>query len=298
MLAEMVDIPPTGGLEDAEDTNSYVEAPAPHQPKAQNQELPPPPAIPAQPAASAVPATQAAQPVVRQEPLYERFRRMKPLEFEGSTDHLEAEEWLTSLQIVLNFMYLTEQEKEFNDKFYNRMAMKAQQNEFNNIKQGSMSVIEAVRKFDQLARLCPHLVLTEDERVRRMLDMFHPEIAVVIDSGERPPTIVAECVERALRVKYRLAQAKQDRANFFEEKKKYKLQSKQNQGNQPNSQGNRSNLNGNHSNQNHNKRKGNFNGNNNQKNHPQKKNNTVYPTCPKCGKKHQESAEATTDPTP
>ncbi|GMN66044.1 hypothetical protein TIFTF001_035113 [Ficus carica] len=48
----------------------------------QNQELPPPPAVPTQPAAPAVPAAQAAQPVVRQEPLYERFRRMKPPEFE------------------------------------------------------------------------------------------------------------------------------------------------------------------------------------------------------------------------
>ncbi|GMN25168.1 hypothetical protein TIFTF001_047705 [Ficus carica] len=269
-----------------------------------NQEVPHPPAVPAQPAAPAVPAAQAGQPVIRQEPLDERFRRMKPPEFEGSTNPLEAEEWLTSLQIVLNFMNLTDQEKvfcasyvmkkdarywwetvqmrrnvlemswndfiqEFNDKFYNRMAMKAQKNEFNNIKQGTMSVTEAVRKFDQLARLCPHLVPTEDERVRRMLDMFRPEIAVVIDSGERPPTTVAKCVERALRAEYRLAQAKQERAKFFEEKS----QSKQNQGNQLNNQGNRSNPNGNHFNQNHNKRKGNFNGNKNQKSHPQKKNN-------------------------
>ncbi|GMN64787.1 hypothetical protein TIFTF001_033878 [Ficus carica] len=180
---------------------------------------------------------------------------MKPPEFERSTNPLVAEEWLTSLQIVLNFMDLTDQEKvfcasyvmkkdarywwetvqmrrnvlemtwndfiqEFNDKLYNRMAMKAQQNEFKNIKQGTMSVTEVVRKFDQLARLCPHLVPTEDERVRRMLDMFHPEIAVIIDSGEKPPTTVAECVERALRAEYRLAQAKQERAKFFEEKKK------------------------------------------------------------------------------
>ncbi|KAL5554939.1 hypothetical protein UlMin_037175 [Ulmus minor] len=60
---------------------------------------------------------------------------------------------------------------EFNQKYYNRMAMRAQQNEFINIKQGSMSVTEAVRKFDQLARLCPYLVPTEEERVRRMLEM-------------------------------------------------------------------------------------------------------------------------------
>ncbi|GMN24941.1 hypothetical protein TIFTF001_047694 [Ficus carica] len=74
----------------------------------QNQEIPPPPAVPAQPAAPAVPAAQGGQPVIRQEPLYGRFRRMKPPEFEGSTNPLEAEEWLTSLQIVLNFMNLTD----------------------------------------------------------------------------------------------------------------------------------------------------------------------------------------------
>ncbi|GMN61625.1 hypothetical protein TIFTF001_030724 [Ficus carica] len=106
---------------------------------------------------------------------------MKPPKFKGFTDPLEAEEWLTSLQIVLNFMDLTEQEKEFNDKFYNRMAKKAQQNDCNNIKQGFMSVTKVVHKFDQLAQLCPHLVPAGDKRVRQMLDMFRLEIAVMID---------------------------------------------------------------------------------------------------------------------
>lgn len=81
--------------------------------------------------------------------------------------------------------------QEFNDKFYNHMAMKAQQNEFNNIKQGFMLVTDIVHKFDQLVRLCLHLVPTEDGRVRLIIDMFHPKIAVVIDSNERPPTTVA-----------------------------------------------------------------------------------------------------------
>ncbi|GMN44733.1 hypothetical protein TIFTF001_013930 [Ficus carica] len=34
----------------------------------------------------------------------------------------------------------------------------AQQDEFTNFKQGSMTVMEAVKKFEQLARLCPELV--------------------------------------------------------------------------------------------------------------------------------------------
>ena len=198
-----------------------------------------------------VPPRAPEHPVIQQEPLYERFRRMKPDEFEGSSDPLVAEEWISSIQTILDFMHLNEREKvlcatyvlkrdarywwetvkmrrnvqdmtwdefvvEFNQKYYNRMAMRAQQNEFINIKQGSMSVTEAVRKFDQLARLCPYLVPTEEERVRRMLEMFRPELAVVIDSGDNPPTTVAECVDRALRAEYRLAQAKEERNRIFE----------------------------------------------------------------------------------
>ncbi|KAL5563785.1 hypothetical protein UlMin_033532 [Ulmus minor] len=43
-----------------------------------------------------------------------------------------------------------------------------------------MSVTEAVRKFDQLARLCPYLVPTEEERVRRMLEMFQAGTSNVV----------------------------------------------------------------------------------------------------------------------
>ncbi|GMN47762.1 hypothetical protein TIFTF001_016940 [Ficus carica] len=141
----------------------------------QNQEVPSPPAVPAQPVVPAVPAAQAAQPVIRQKSLYERFRL---LNFMDLTDQekvfcasyvmkKDARYRWETVQMRRNVLEMTWNDfiQKFNDKFYNRMAMKAQQNEFNNIKQGTMSVTEAVRKFDQLARLCPHLVPTEDERL-------------------------------------------------------------------------------------------------------------------------------------
>ena len=40
---------------------------------------------------------------------------------------------------------------EFNHNYFNMEAMSAQQNEFNNLKQGTITVTKAVRKFDQLA---------------------------------------------------------------------------------------------------------------------------------------------------
>ena len=153
---------------------------------------------------AAMPHVRAPQ-VVQQNDLFERFRRMSPPDFEGSTDPLVADEWLASLQVMFNLMYITDQEKvlcasyvlkrdarywwetvrlrrdveqmtwadfitEFNHKYFNMKSMNAQQNEFNNLKQGIMSVTNPVRKFDQLSRLCPHLVPTDEERVRRMLD--------------------------------------------------------------------------------------------------------------------------------
>ncbi|KAL5564366.1 hypothetical protein UlMin_027530 [Ulmus minor] len=108
---------------------------------------------------------------------------------------------------------------EFNQKYYNQAAMRAKQKEFLNLKQGNMTVIEAVTKFEQLARLCPSLVATEEERTQKMMDMFFPDIALAIESGGSLPISVAECVERALRVEYRLAQLKEERARKFEARK-------------------------------------------------------------------------------
>ncbi|KAL5545187.1 hypothetical protein UlMin_008971 [Ulmus minor] len=230
-----------------------------------------------------VPPRAPEHPVIRQEPLYERFRRMKPDEFEGSSDPLVAEEWISSIQTILDFMHLNEREKVLCATYVLKKDA-PQQNEFINIKQGSMSVTEAVRKFDQLARLCPYLVPTEEEWVRRMLEMFRPELAVVIDSVDNPPTTVAECVDRALRAEYRLAQAKEERNRIFKARKNQKGQTKQGYEMKPNSQAQRTNQYGN----NNNKRKGNFGGQKNGKGSgsQSKKPNITYPTCKKCGKNH------------
>ena len=54
------------------------------------------------------------QPVIaRQEPLYQRFSNMKPKEFEGSSNPLDAEEWLSSVQLIMEFMELNDRERVF-----------------------------------------------------------------------------------------------------------------------------------------------------------------------------------------
>ncbi|GMN62289.1 hypothetical protein TIFTF001_031364 [Ficus carica] len=86
--------------------------------------------------------------------------------------------------------------------YYNREILAAQQDEFTSLRQGSMTVMDAVKKFEQLARLCPELVLNETEKVRRMMKMFRTDIA---------------------------KQDKEARAQIFEAKKEEKAGTKQGQ---------------------------------------------------------------------
>ena len=54
---------------------------------------------------------QMPPPPVQEGMLYERFRRMKAPEFEGTTDPVVADNWLLDIQVILDFMGLTEHEK-------------------------------------------------------------------------------------------------------------------------------------------------------------------------------------------
>ena len=58
-----------------------------------------------------IPAANHIVAAPPQPDLYERFRRMRAADFEGSSDPLVADEWLSGLQVILDFMNLTDQEK-------------------------------------------------------------------------------------------------------------------------------------------------------------------------------------------
>ena len=55
--------------------------------------------------------------------------------------------------------------------------------------------------------------------------MFWPEISLAIESGESPPTTVAKCVERPIRIEYRIAQLKEEIARTFEARKNQRKES-------------------------------------------------------------------------
>ncbi|KAL5553902.1 hypothetical protein UlMin_041303 [Ulmus minor] len=222
------------------------------------------------------------------EPLYARFGKMKPTEFAGSTDPLEAEEWLSSIETILDFMRLTDQERVSCASFMLKKDA-PQQDEFMNLKQGNMTVIEAVNKFEQLSRVCPHMLRTEEDRLKRMMDMFKPDIALAIESGGSPPTTVARCVERAVRIEYRMAQVKEERNKYFEAKRSQRkvgteVQAKDsNRGSRPGGKPNQSTSF---------KKKGKPTGQGGQSNQPPRRNSQNRPACQKCGKTHQGECQA------
>ena len=121
---------------------------------------------------------------MRREYLCERLCKMKPPLFEGTTNHLKVEDWLSTMETILDFMELRDEEKitcavyvlrkearywwdavksrrvvqamtwadvvyEFNKKFFNPTALSAQQTEFLNFKQDNMLVDNAVRKLER-----------------------------------------------------------------------------------------------------------------------------------------------------
>ncbi|GMN21683.1 hypothetical protein TIFTF001_040088 [Ficus carica] len=205
---------------------------------------------------------QANPPLVREDLLFERFRRMKAPEFEGTTDPIEADNWLIDIQVILDFMGITEREKvlcasfalnkdarhwwmtvqmrrdvaamswqdfvaEFRMMYYNSEILAAQQDEFTSMKQWLMKVLEAVKKFEQLARLCPELIPNETTKVRRMMKMFRTDIAKQVSAGSSPPTLVSDCISRAIRAEYWINQDKEARAQIFKVKKEEKAGVKQ-----------------------------------------------------------------------
>ncbi|GMN59369.1 hypothetical protein TIFTF001_028448 [Ficus carica] len=118
--------------------------------------------------------------------------------------------------------------------YYNSDILAAQQDEFNSLKQRSMTVLEAVKKFEQLGRLCPELIPNIKEKVRRMIKMFWTDIFKQVNAGNSPPTLVFDCISRTIRAEYWINQDKEARAQIFKAKKEDKaterqLQPRQNQ---------------------------------------------------------------------
>ncbi|GMN21432.1 hypothetical protein TIFTF001_043312 [Ficus carica] len=120
--------------------------------------------------------------------LYVNFQRMKASGIQGSTNLIEAKNWLDDLQDV-SLITWEDFVGEFKEKYFNTEIMEAQQDEFNSFCQGNLSIAQAIK--------IPY-----------------------------PPITVAKCVSRAIRAEYWIGQDKEQWAKFFKAKKEDKAQAK------------------------------------------------------------------------
>ena len=89
-----------------------------------------------------------------------------------------------------------------------------------NLKQENMTVAKAVKKFERLARIFSYLVPTEEQRTKRMLEMFLPDISLAIESEGDQPITITDCVEQAFRAEHYLNQLKEMTNHMFENRRK------------------------------------------------------------------------------
>ncbi|KAL5563996.1 hypothetical protein UlMin_033743 [Ulmus minor] len=78
----------------------------------------------------------------------------------------DARFWWDVVKQTLNAEALVWEEFKavFNHKYFHPAVLQGKVEEFNNLRQGNLSVTEAIKRFDQLAKLVPHLVTDERER--------------------------------------------------------------------------------------------------------------------------------------
>ncbi|GMN29893.1 hypothetical protein TIFTF001_047971 [Ficus carica] len=73
-----------------------------------------------------------------------------------------------------------------------------------------------------------------------MMKMFRTDIAKQVSAGSSPPTLVADCISRAMRAEYWINQDKEARVQIFKAKKEEKVVEKRlqfRQNHEPNSKG-------------------------------------------------------------
>ena len=159
-------------------------------------------------------APQVVPPNVgdRMEPIYERFWKQNPPVFEGGPDPLKAEQWMTMIASIFDFMRVEDNDRVrcaiymlrddariwweivsqghnlntmtwdafralFYEKYYNESIRAAQAEEFARLVQGSMTVTEYATKFDRLAKFASDEVASDAARKAKFIRGLEEYIA-------------------------------------------------------------------------------------------------------------------------
>ncbi|XP_073317229.1 uncharacterized protein [Primulina huaijiensis] len=167
----------------------------------------------------------AAARQARPEAVYERFRRMKPKEFSGTTDPMIAEGWIKSIEVIFAFMMMDDDDKVrsldlatlnwegfkevFFPKYFTEDVSSRLTREFMVLRQGDLTVAEFVRRFERGCNFVPLIANDANAKMRHFLDGLRPILRR--DVRVAGPTTYEVAVSRALSAEQDLRDIENDR---------------------------------------------------------------------------------------
>ncbi|XP_075499234.1 uncharacterized protein LOC142537619 [Primulina tabacum] len=135
--------------------------------------------------------------------VYDRFRRLNPPEFMGSTDPAVAEEWIKSLECIFSYLPMKDADKVTCVIFllmkHTRIckdvrAKKA--SDFLNLKQGTMSMTEYIQQFEAGVQYVPYIAQDDTSKGKHFMRGLRSEIKRDVRMSK--VATYGEIVERAL----------------------------------------------------------------------------------------------------
>ncbi|XP_012852337.1 PREDICTED: uncharacterized protein LOC105971946 [Erythranthe guttata] len=143
--------------------------------------------------------------------VYEKFRKMEPVDFYGGSDPMVAEEWVKSLDVIFDYMRIEDSEKVlcaifllkkeartwwegtklavdmekltweafktiFYDNYFTRDVRSLKVKEFLELKQNEMSVCDYVRKFEEGCKYVPYIAKDNKEKMDHFMRGLNPVI--------------------------------------------------------------------------------------------------------------------------
>ncbi|KAL5575229.1 hypothetical protein UlMin_016928 [Ulmus minor] len=143
---------------------------------------------------------------------FSEFKRLTPPTFEGATDPLKAEKWVTEMEKAFLVVRCTDAEKvdyaaymlqeDAYDgwrMYFPKSVRREKEREFSRLEQGNKTVAEYEASFARLAKFAPDLVATEESRARR----FEEGLRASIRQAVIPFEIVTYKSSRWSKVKWR-----------------------------------------------------------------------------------------------
>ena len=205
--------------------------------------------------------------------LFERFRKRAPKEFSGHEDPLNADDWSTNTEKIFDVFTCTGRQQvhltaslfygladtwwqmvkeqyltmanegaweafktQFLDKYIPSRVKRQKAIEFQQLKQGSMTVLEYVTKFEWLARYAPELVDIVQKKITKFMEGMNPIIERDA-TGVVPPTTFDEAIKWAYKFENIKNKIIQEKKQFNQQNQRQRQNKKPRQDQNPPRQG-------------------------------------------------------------